>query len=92
MNTVVDISVGPATDTLRQLIAKSRPPFDRIFIDADKASYADYLETSLRLSRAGMLIIARPICELEFLASKTRVKARKATGNCVVNGTPMCEP
>jgi predicted O-methyltransferase YrrM len=55
---MVDIRVAPAADTLRQLIAESHPPFDLIFIDADKASYADYLEASLRLSRAGTLIIA----------------------------------
>jgi predicted O-methyltransferase YrrM len=58
LDTVVDIRVAPATDTLRQLIGESHPPFDLIFIDADKASYADYLEASLRLSRAGTLIIA----------------------------------
>lgn len=58
LETAVDIRVGPATDTLRQLIADSHAPFDLIFIDADKAGYADYLEASLRLSRAGTLIIA----------------------------------
>lgn len=58
LGTVVDIRVGPATDTLRQLIRESHPPFDLIFIDADKASYADYLEASLQLSRTGTLIIA----------------------------------
>ncbi len=55
---VVDIRIGPATDTLQQLIADSHPPFDLIFIDADKASYSEYLEASLRLSRSGTLIIA----------------------------------
>jgi predicted O-methyltransferase YrrM len=58
LDTMVDIRVAPAADSLRQLIAESHPPFDLIFIDADKASYADYLEASLRLSRAGTLIIA----------------------------------
>lgn len=58
LEAIVDIRVGPASDTLRQLIAESHPPFDLIFIDADKASYSEYLEASLRLSRAGTLIIA----------------------------------
>ena len=58
LDTIVDIRVASAADTLRQLIAESHPPFDLIFIDADKASYADYLEASLRLSRTGTLIIA----------------------------------
>lgn len=58
LDSVVDIHVGPARDTLRQLITQSHPKFDLIFIDADKASYADYLDASLRLSRTGTLIIA----------------------------------
>jgi predicted O-methyltransferase YrrM len=58
LDSVVDIRIGPATDTLKQLITESHAPFDLIFIDADKASYADYLEASLRLSRVGTLIIA----------------------------------
>ena len=48
----------PAADTLRQLITGWHAPFDLIFIDADKPSYAEYLEASLRLSRVGTLIIA----------------------------------
>ena len=58
LDSVVDIRIGPATDTLRQLIAGCHAPFDLIFIDADKASYAGYLEASLKLSRVGTLIIA----------------------------------
>jgi predicted O-methyltransferase YrrM len=33
-------------------------PFDLIFIDADKASYPDYLDWSLKLSRPGTVIVA----------------------------------
>jgi predicted O-methyltransferase YrrM len=58
LDRLVDIRVGPAMDTLRQLITESHAPFDLIFIDADKASYADYLDASLQLSRTGTLIIA----------------------------------
>ncbi len=41
-----------------QLAAERRGPFDVIFIDADKPSYADYFVWSLKLSRPGTLIIA----------------------------------
>ena len=41
---VIEVRVGPATGTLKRLIAESHAPFDLIFIDADEASYADYLE------------------------------------------------
>jgi predicted O-methyltransferase YrrM len=55
---VVQLHVGPALETLPRLAAEGRGPFDLIFIDADKASYADYLTWALELSRRGSLIIA----------------------------------
>jgi predicted O-methyltransferase YrrM len=55
---LTEIRVGPAIDSLNQLIADSYSPFDLIFIDADKPGYADYLDLSLRLSRAGTVIVA----------------------------------
>ena len=55
---IVEVRTGPAIETLQMLIAQHHPPFDLIFIDADKVSYAEYFDASLRLSRAGTLIIA----------------------------------
>src|SRR5207302_9062511 len=49
---------SPALETLPQLAAECRGPFDLIFIDADKPGYPDYLAWALRLSRRGSLIIA----------------------------------
>lgn len=57
-NEVVEIRIGPAVEQLRQLHADDLPPFDLIFIDADKRSNPTYLEWSLRLSRPGTLIVA----------------------------------
>lgn len=54
----VEVRVGRAVDSLQQLIAEGHPPFDLIFIDADKASNPDYLNGALKLSRRGTLIIA----------------------------------
>ena len=54
----VEVQLGPAVDSLAKLVADGAAPFDLIFIDADKESYAQYLECSLRLSRLGTLIIA----------------------------------
>ena len=54
----VDLRVGPAAKTLEALIAEASEPFDFIFIDADKASYPDYMQLSLKLSRPGTLVIA----------------------------------
>ncbi len=55
---VVELQLGRALDLLARLAADRRGPFDLIFIDADKVSYAEYLEWALRLSRRGSLIIA----------------------------------
>ena len=50
----VEVRLGRAIDTLPGLDG----PFDLIFIDADKVSYPEYLEWSIRLSRAGSVMIA----------------------------------
>jgi predicted O-methyltransferase YrrM len=55
---VVELRLGSALDTLPQLDAEGRGPFDLIFIDADKPSIPDYFAWSLKLSRCGSLIIA----------------------------------
>jgi predicted O-methyltransferase YrrM len=54
----VDIRVGPAIDSLRDLIRAGGYLFDLIFIDADKASYPEYLKCALELSHSGSLILA----------------------------------
>ena len=54
----VEVRLGPARDTMRQLVAEGAGPFDLVFIDADKVGYPDYLRLSLELTRSGSLIIA----------------------------------
>jgi predicted O-methyltransferase YrrM len=54
---VVDVRMGRALDTLPALAAEQLEPFDLVFIDADKAPYADYLDWAVRLSRPGALIV-----------------------------------
>ena len=54
----ISIEVGPATESLQQLIAAGAAPFDFIFIDADKPGYAAYLDLALKLARPGTVIIA----------------------------------
>jgi predicted O-methyltransferase YrrM len=55
---VVELRLGRAQDTLPQLAAEGRGPFDLIFIDADKPGYPAYFTWALKLSRPGSLIIA----------------------------------
>ena len=54
----VEVRVGPAAESLKQLQASSEAPFDLVFIDADKDGYPQYLELSLPLIRDGGLILA----------------------------------
>jgi caffeoyl-CoA O-methyltransferase len=54
----IDLRVGRALDVLPQLQAERVPPFDLIFIDADKPPYAEYFQWALKLARPGTLIIA----------------------------------
>jgi caffeoyl-CoA O-methyltransferase len=54
----VAVRVGRALDVLPQLAADDSALFDMVFIDADKPAYVEYFEWSLRLARAGALIVA----------------------------------
>ena len=55
---VIELRLGRAQETLPQLLAEGRAPFDLIFIDADKPGYPEYLEWALKLSRRGTLVVA----------------------------------
>jgi predicted O-methyltransferase YrrM len=57
LDRIVDLRLGRALDTLPQLAAEGRGPFDLIFVDADKPSIPDYFRWALKLSRRGSLII-----------------------------------
>ncbi len=54
----VEIIVGDAQDSLREIAEREDPPVDMVFIDADKENYTAYLDWSIRLTRPGGLIVA----------------------------------
>lgn len=54
---LVEQRIGPAIETLPQLVQEGYGPFDLIFVDADKASYPDYLPWTLELSAPGTVIV-----------------------------------
>jgi predicted O-methyltransferase YrrM len=54
---VVELRLGRALDTLPQLAAEGRGPFDLIFVDADKQGNPDYFAWSLKLSHRGSLLV-----------------------------------
>jgi predicted O-methyltransferase YrrM len=57
LQSVVELRLGSALDTLPQISAEHRGPFDLIFIDADKKNIPSYFEWALRLSRPGGVIV-----------------------------------
>jgi predicted O-methyltransferase YrrM len=69
----VEIRIGAALDTLRNLHQSGSAPFDLIFIDADKERMPEYLDWSLKLSRPGTVIIADNVVrDGKVLNAKTR--------------------
>ncbi|MSR08281.1 MAG: SAM-dependent methyltransferase [Gammaproteobacteria bacterium] len=53
----IHLKLGPARESLRQLRRdRGDETFDFMFIDADKTSYADYVEQGFHLVRSGGLI------------------------------------
>jgi len=57
LSDVVEVMLGPAAETLPTLVAQHRPPFDLVFIDADKSSTSEYFAWSLQLTHVGSLIV-----------------------------------
>lgn len=68
---LVEIRVGPALELLPELAKEGQPPFDLIFIDADKVSTPDYFAWALKLSRRGSLIITDNVVRNGALADST---------------------
>ncbi|MET9075938.1 O-methyltransferase [Streptomyces sp. NPDC004232] len=57
LDRIAEVRVGPALESLPKLADENPPPFDLVFIDADKANNAHYVEWALRLTRAGSVIV-----------------------------------
>jgi len=68
---LVEVREGRAAETLPRLVADGAGPFDLIFIDADKAGYADYFGWALALSRPGTLIVADNVVRKGQVADAT---------------------
>ncbi|MEV0242769.1 O-methyltransferase [Streptomyces sp. NPDC050674] len=57
LDKLVEVRVGPALESLPKLADENPPPFDLVFIDADKANNPHYVEWAVRLTRTGSLIV-----------------------------------
>ena len=67
----IDLRIGLASDHLAQLVAARVEPFDLVFIDADKASAADYFGLALKLSHLGTAIIVDNVIRQGAVADST---------------------
>jgi predicted O-methyltransferase YrrM len=54
---LIEVRLGPALDSMKQIAAERLAPFDLIFIDADKANIPAYFTSALEGTRRGGLII-----------------------------------
>jgi len=77
---VVEVRVGPALDSLRELCARKPAPFDLVFIDADKVNNPEYFRAALELTRSGSLIIVDNVVrDGEILDEHTQDAAVRGT-------------
>ncbi len=72
---VVEVRLGPALETLPQLAAENRGPFDFIFIDANKDQIPDYFQWALKLARSGSVIIVDNVVRKGALADPATTDA-----------------
>jgi len=80
LSDVVDVRVGRALDLLPGIADDGIGPFDLVFIDADKASNADYLDWSIRLAHPGTVIIVDNVVRGGAVADPTQLSP-DAQGN-----------
>ncbi len=91
----IEVRIGAALETLPQIAAEGRGPFDFIFIDANKDDYSEYLAWALRLSRPGTVIVAdnvvrdgevlQPGTKDAAVQGAQRFNARLAAESCADN-------
>lgn len=76
----VEVRVGPAVDSLAAM--RGDPPFDFIFIDADKPSNVAYLRAALELSRPGTVIVVDNVIReggvLDAVSDDPRIQGTRA--------------
>lgn len=69
----IELKVGRAADILKSL-PENFESFDFIFIDADKQSYPEYLELSLKYSHSGTIIVLDNVIRAGEIINAENVK------------------
>ena len=58
LSSVVEVREGKALRLLPSLVKEKEPPFDMVFLDADRASLTKYFHWALKLTHQGSVIVA----------------------------------
>lgn len=53
----IEVRTGRAIEIMKDMVQDHEPPFDMIFIDADKPPYLEYFKMAVQLSRKGSIIV-----------------------------------
>ena len=72
---LVEVRLGRAAETLRSMIQNDEPPFEIIFIDADKSNNVRYLELAVQLSNPGTVIVCDNLAHKEPSADERATDA-----------------
>jgi len=90
----IDVRVGPAADTLAALVAEGQV-FDVVFVDADKAGYAGYLQTVLDgglLADGGLVVVDNTLMQGQpWAGDRTANGEAIAAFNDAVTADPRVE-
>jgi predicted O-methyltransferase YrrM len=71
LDSVVELRVGKALDTLANLHSENKGPFDLVFIDADKENIPHYFAWALKLARRGSVIVVDNVVRKGAVAAPT---------------------
>jgi predicted O-methyltransferase YrrM len=74
----IELRLGPALDSLKQLQTENLPPFDFVFIDADKVNNLAYVQAALDMTRVGSLIVVDNVVRDGAVVAEPRDAASQA--------------
>ena len=75
LDSMIEVRVGSALESLPGLAAEGAGPFDLVFIDADKEHNPDYVAWALRVSRPGTVMIVDNVARQGAVVDTTSLDA-----------------
>jgi predicted O-methyltransferase YrrM len=75
LSDVAEVRLGRAVESLAAMASVSTPPFDFVFIDADKPSNPEYFTWALAMTRPGSVIIVDNVVRRGLVADASSTDA-----------------